>query len=223
MAKKQYIVLGLGIFGSTIAKTLSEYGYEVLAVDKDLSCVERIAPLVSQAVQADMTNLEQLKLIGAGEFDVAIIGTGSNLENSLLAIINLRELGVPYIIAKARNKTSMKILEKIGVDRIIRPEKEMGERVAKSLLSRSIVDLVDLDSRYNIVELICKEEWIDKSLRELDLRNRLGISIIGIRKFNESTMSILPSSDYVFHADDHLIVVAETEDLERLDYSSKRK
>lgn len=223
MAKKQYIVLGLGIFGSTVAKTLSEYGYEVLAVDQDLSCVERVAPFVSQAVQADMTNLEQLKVIGASEFDVAIIGTSSNLENSLLAIINLRELGVPYIIAKARNKTSMKILEKIGVDRIIRPEKEMGERVAKSLLSSSIVDLIDIDSKYNIVEMICDEKWIGKSLRELDLRNRLGISIIGIRKVNESSMSILPNSDYKFCKDDHLLVVAETQDLERLDFYIKKK
>ena len=223
MAKKQYIVLGLGIFGSTVAKTLSEYGYEVLAVDKDITCVERVAPIVSQAVQADMTNLEQLRVIGAGEFDVAIIGTGSNLENSLLAIINLRELGVPYIIAKARNKSSMKILEKVGVDRIIRPEKEMGERIAKSLMSRNIVDLIDIDDKYSVVELMCNHDWINKSLRELDLRNRLGINIIGIRKLNETSMSISPTPDYVFQEDDHLMVIAETAELEKFDYHSKRK
>lgn len=223
MAKKQYLVLGLGIFGSTVAKTLSEYGHEVLAVDQDITCVDRIAPMVSQAVQADMTNIEQLRVIGAGEFDVAIIGTGSDLENTLLAVLNLRELGVPYIVAKAKNKTAMKILETMGVDRVVRPEKEIGERTAKSLLSYNISDLVAVDDKYSIVELIAPKEWVGKSLRQLELRSQFGINVIGIRGAHEKTTDVAFSPEFILKPEDHLLVIAETIVLERLDHEISKK
>ncbi len=223
MAKKQYLVLGLGIFGSTVAKTLSEYGHEVLAVDQDITCVDRIAPMVSQAVQADMTNIEQLRVIGAGEFDVAIIGTGSDLENTLLAVLNLRELGVPYIVAKAKNKTAMKILETMGVDRVVRPEKEIGERTAKSLLSYNISDLVAVDDKYSIVELIVPKEWVGKSLRQLELRSQFGINVIGIRGAHEKTTDVAFAPEFILKPEDHLLVIAETIVLERLDHEISKK
>lgn len=223
MANKQYLVLGLGIFGSTVAKTLSEYGHEVLAVDQDITCVDRVAPMVSQAVQADMTNIEQLRVIGAGEFDVAIIGTGSDLENTLLAVLNLRELGVPYIVAKAKNKTAMKILETMGVDRVVRPEKEIGERVAKSLLSYNISDLISVDDKYSIVELIAPKAWIGRSLRQLELRSQYGINVIGIRSAHEKTTDVAFTPEFVLKQDDHLLVIAETVVLERLDHDISKK
>ena len=141
---KQYAVLGLGIFGSTVAKTLSAYNYEVVAVDADLKCVERMADIVTQAVQCDITDKEELRAAGVGDCDIAIVGPGSHLEATVMAIINLKELGVPYIIAKAKNKRYMQIFSKVGADRVVRPEKEMGVVVAKSLLSNSIIDMIDI-------------------------------------------------------------------------------
>lgn len=133
---KQYVILGLGIFGSTIAKTLSQYNHEVIAIDKDLACVDRVSDFVTQAIQADFTDIDQLRAIGIQDCDAAVVATGSHLEESIMGVMNLRELGIPFIMAKAKNKKYMQILQKIGADYVVRPEKEMGERVAKKLVSR---------------------------------------------------------------------------------------
>lgn len=133
MNSKQYAVLGLGIFGSTVATTLAEYGCEVIAVDQDESCVERVADEVTKAVVANVTDQEELRAIGIEDIDVAIVAIGTHLEEAVLATMNLKELGVPYVIAKAKNKQFMKILEKVGANKVIRAEKDMGLKVAKSL------------------------------------------------------------------------------------------
>ena len=148
MKKKQYVVLGLGVFGSTIVKTLSQFGHEVLAIDKDEECVQRIADYATRAIIGDVTDQKFLADLGIEEFDVGIVAIGNHLEESLLGVLNLKELGVPYIVAKAKNKRFMAILEQIGADRIIRPEKEMGERVARSLIRKNITDLIEIDENH---------------------------------------------------------------------------
>lgn len=182
MKQKTYAILGLGIFGSTIAKTLSEYNCEVIGIDKDISCVERVSEFATQAVQADFTDIDQLRAIGVEDVDVAVVATGSRLEESIMAILNLKELGVPYILAKAKNKMYMQILLKIGADKVVRPEKEMGERVAKTLLSRNVIEMVDIDDEYSIMELHAPRNWVGKALSDLDLRTKYGVNILGIRK-----------------------------------------
>lgn len=218
---KQYAVLGLGIFGSTVAKTLSAYNYEVVAVDADLKCVERMADIVTQAVQCDITDKEELRAAGVGDCDIAIVGTGSHLEATVMAIINLKELGVPYIIAKAKNKRYMQIFSKVGADRVVRPEKEMGVVVAKSLLSNSIIDMIDIDGDYSLVELKVPPKWVDHSLRELDVRNRYGINVIGVRKHNSQKLSVSLDADYVIEEDDQMVVIADTKTIEKFDYMNK--
>lgn len=218
---KQYAVLGLGIFGSTVAKTLSAYNYEVVAVDADLKCVERMADIVTQAVQCDITDKEELRAAGVGDCDIAIVGTGSHLEATVMAIINLKELGVPYIIAKAKNKRYMQIFSKVGADRVVRPEKEMGVVVAKSLLSNSIIDMIDIDGDYSLVELKVPSKWVDHSLRELDVRNRYGINVIGVRKHNSQKLSVSLDADYVIEEDDQMVVIADTKTIEKFDYMNK--
>ena len=158
MKNKQYAVLGLGVFGSTVATTLAKYDCEVIAVDKDVSCVERIADEVTKAVVADTTDIEQLKALGFEDIDVAIIAIGTHLEEAVLTTMNVKDLGVPYVIAKAKNKQFSKILEKVGANKVIRAEKDMGYRVAKSLLRKSIVDLVELDDEEYVVLLPVAEE-----------------------------------------------------------------
>lgn len=213
MAKKNksYVILGLGIFGSTIAKTLADYNYDIIAIDRSISCVERIAELGINAVQADITDGVQLKALGVQDCDCAIVATGSHLEDSIMAIMNLKELGVPYIVAKAKNKKFMQILTKVGADRVIRPEKEMGVRVAKQLVSENIVDLIELDKEYSIIEIIAPSNWIGKSLKELDLRQQFGINVLGIRKKPGERLSISPDANYLMEEGDLMLVIAENE------------
>ena len=142
MANKQYVVLGLGVFGSTIAKTLSQFEQEVLAIDKDVECVERVADFVTKAVVGDITDKDFLADLGISEFDVGIVAIGDHLEESILGVMNLKELGVNYIVAKAKNKRFMQVLEKVGADRVVRPEKEMGLKIARNLLRKNITDLI---------------------------------------------------------------------------------
>lgn len=214
---KSFAILGLGIFGSTISKALSDYNYEVIAADRDITCVDRVAEFVTNAVQIDITDVDQLRAIGVADCDVAVVATGSHLEDSIMAIMNLKELGVPYIVAKAKNKKYMNILEKIGADRVIRPEKEMGERVAKQLVSSNIVDLIDIDDEYSIVEIIAPEAWTNKSLKVLNLRVNYGINILGVRKRPGEHLSISPDADYMIEKNDRLLVIADNEVFKKFD------
>lgn len=219
--KKQYAVLGLGVFGSSVAKTLSLYDCEVLALDVDIKCVNRIADMVTQAMQCDITDLDQLRSSGVADCDVAIVGMGNHLEETVLAIINLKELGVPYIVAKAKNKRYMQIFTTVGADRIVRPEKEMGKQVAKSLLSNNIVEMIDIDSEYSMVEIEAPFSWVGKSLRELDARRRYGINVLGIRRPQDQKLSLAPDADYIIDACDHLVIIADGKTFAGLDELNK--
>lgn len=207
--RKSYAILGLGIFGSTIARVLSDSNHDVIAIDKDIICVDRVSEFVVNSVQADITNIDQLRSIGVQDVDVAVVATGSHLEDSVMAVLNLKELGVPYVVAKAKNRKYMTILEKVGADRVVRPEKEMGERVAKQLLSTNILDLIDIDEEYSVMELAAQPGWVGNSLKNLHLRNDYGINVLGIRKSPKAHLSISPSADYVIEKDDTLLVIAE--------------
>lgn len=213
---KQFAVLGLGIFGSTVAKTLAKYDCEVIAVDSDIKCVERVVDDVTSAMMLDITDLEALRSSGIGECDVAIVGLGSHLEESILAIINLKELGVPYIIAKAKNKRYMQIMYSVGANKVIRPEKEMGEQIAKQVLSKNIIDLICVDEDYSIVELRAPYSWYGKSLIELDLRNKYGINIIAIRQRNEKTLNFSPEANYLLQEDDNLLIISDDDTVKKI-------
>lgn len=221
MKQKTYAILGLGIFGSTIAKTLSEYNCEVIGIDKDISCVERVSEFATQAVQADFTDIDQLRAIGVEDVDVAVVATGSRLEESIMAILNLKELGVPYILAKAKNKMYMQILLKIGADKVVRPEKEMGERVAKTLLSRNVIEMVDIDDEYSIMELHAPRNWVGKALSDLDLRTKYGVNILGVRKHPGESLKISPAADYIIETDDQLLVIVQNDEFEKFEYLGK--
>lgn len=221
MKRKTFAIMGLGIFGSTVAKTLSEYGYDVIGMDLDLANVDRVAEYVTQAVQADFTDIEQLRMAGVSDVDVAIIATGSKLEASIMAVLHLKELGVPFILAKAKNKVNMQILLKIGADRVIRPEKEMGERVAKSLLSQNIIDLVDIDDEYSMMELQAPKDWIGKPLKDLDLRARFGVNVLGYRSAESAKLNLSIGADYIISEEDLLLVIVENKKFESLEYQGK--
>lgn len=221
MKQKTYAILGLGIFGSTIAKTLSEYHCEVIGIDMDMSCVERVSEFATQAVQADFTDIEQLRELGIQDVDVAVIATGTRLESSIMAVLHLKELGVPYIVAKAKNKIFMQILLKVGADKVVRPEKEMGERVAKTLLSRNVVDMIDIDDDYSIMELAAPKDWIGSALKNLDVRNKFGLNILGVRSGDHGKLNFNINGDYVVKLEDQLLVIVEANKFEAMEYQGK--
>jgi trk system potassium uptake protein TrkA len=221
MKRKSFAILGLGIFGSTMAKTLSEYGYEVIGIDQDSTNVDRVSDFVTQAVQADFTDIDQLRSIGVQDVDVAVIATGSKLEASVMAVLHLKELGVPFILAKAKNKVYMQILLKVGADRVVRPEKEMGERVAKSLMSQNIIDMVDIDDDYSMMELTAPKDWVGKKLITLDLRAKFGVNVLGVRATENAKLDFSINANYIIHEEDTLLVIVENNKFEELEYQGK--
>lgn len=216
--KKQIVVLGLGVFGRSLALALEQYGAEVIAIDKDIKLVEEVVDHVTYAVAADFTDMTQLEEIGISECDIAVIATGTRLEETLIGIINLKELGIPKIIVKITNERYSEILEKIGADIIIQPEKDVGESLAKNLVTYNGSDIIDIDEKYSVVEIPVKPEYVNKSIIELDFRRVFGFNIIGIRDAHKKlNINFLPT--YKLQAKDHLLFIAKTndqEDIERI-------
>lgn len=214
---RQYIVLGLGVFGSTVAKTLSKYNCEVIAIDRDINCVQRIADVVTQSIKGDVTNIDILRNAGAEDCDVAIVAIGSHLEEAIMAVLNLKQLGVPYVLAKAKNKKYKEILEKIGADKVVRPEKEMGVVAAKGVLNRNVIDMVDLDNEYSVVEILVPSKWVGQSLVEIDVRTKYGVNVLGIRH-NTGKLDITVDPEYKLQADDHLLIVSDINEVSELEF-----
>ena len=210
---KSYAVLGLGSFGKSVARSFMELGIEVLAVDRNKIIVNEIASEVTYAVQMDVTNEDALKSIGVEKMDGVIVAIGENLEASVMATLLVKELGVPYVVAKAETEMQKKILEKIGADKVVFPEKEMGVRLAKNIAG-NFLDVFDLSSKYSMVELKVKEEWIGKSIRELDFRNRYHLNIVAFRR--DGKLDSFPDPDDVLQRDDIIITVGKNEDLSRI-------
>jgi len=205
---KQFIVLGLGRFGSAVATTLVELGHEVLGVDNDEERVSDLKDKITQAVQADVTEERALKELGVKNFDAAIVSIGTDLEASILVAMMLKEMGLKYIIAKAQNNLHAKVLKKIGVDKVVFPERDMGARIARRLITPNIRDYVELEPDYNILEIEALPEFVNKSLSELDLRNKYGINVLAIKR--ENSFSISPRAKDVIKKDDLLIVIGKT-------------
>ena len=210
---KSYAVLGLGSFGKSVARSFMELGIEVLAVDRNKIIVNEIASEVTYAVQMDVTNEDALRSIGVEKMDGVIVAIGENLEASVMATLLVKELGVPYVVAKAETDMQKKILEKIGADKVVFPEKEMGIRLAKNIAG-NFLDVFDLSSKDSMVELKVKEEWVGKSIRELDFRNRYHLNIVAFRR--EGKLDSFPDPDDVLQQDDIIITVGKNEDLSRI-------
>lgn len=211
--KKQFAVLGLGRFGRSVAKTLAENGAEVLAVDSNMELVQDMSEYVTHAVMADITDEADLRNLGLGNFDVVIIATGSHLEASVLAILLAKEMGVPYVIAKALDENHKKILEKIGVDRVILPEREMGLHIANKLIYGNFFELTEISDDVSIAEVIPKKEWFGKSMIESDIRAKYDLNIIAIRQGEDIIASPKPS--YIIQQNDILIVLGENVNIQK--------
>lgn len=216
--EKQFVVLGLGIFGSTLVKTLSQFGREVIAIDKDSENVQRVSEFATKAVIGDVTDIQFLTDLGLDDIDVGIVAIGDHLEDSILATMNLKELGVPYVIVKAKNKRFKVVLERIGADHVVRPEKEMGEKIARTLLRKNIKDLIELDEENCIVEMKVPQSWIGKSLSQLDLRKLYSINVLGKRDPKTHKLEVPVDPSAPIEMNDTFLVLGQTDKIEKYDY-----
>jgi len=215
MSKRQFIVIGLGRFGASVAETLYSLGNDVLAVDSDEEVVQNISDNVTHSVQADANDENSLRALGIRNFDCAVISIGANIQSSILATLLVKELGVKYVITKATNALHAKVLYKIGADRVVFPERDMGVRVAHNLVSSNILDYIELSPDYSIAEVISPEEWHNKTLGELNIRARYGINVMAIKRNNDIDVS--PLADNVIEPGDIIVAIGNIEELNKLE------
>lgn len=215
---KQFIIIGIGKFGESIATNLYKMGHDVLAVDIDEERVQHIANKVTHAVQADATEEGTLEALGVKHFDGAVVTIGESVQASILIIMLCKELGIRHVLAKAQNELHAKVLYKIGADRVVFPERDMGLRVAHSLVSTSFLDYIELTPDYSIVELKAAKDWQGKSLKDLNIRAKYGINIMAIKQDDKVVVS--PAADDVIQRDDVLVVIGKARDINRFQENS---
>ena len=208
---KSYIVIGLGRFGTEVARQLYTHGCEVLAVDSNEELVNQVSSDVTHAVVADARDKGVLRALGAAEFECAVVAIGGNLGNSVLATMNLKELGVPKIVCKAHDETHRQVLMKLGADQVVIPEKENAARLARSLSSPNVLEYIELSEEYGIIEVPAPKRWQDKTLKELNVRAKLGVNIIAVER--GSKIDVSPAADYRIMADDVLVVLGDADAL----------
>ena len=213
MKRKEFAVLGLGEFGRSVALNLAQGGASVLAVDNCEECVQMVADDVTYAVKADLTDPGTLHMVGIQNMDVAVVCISDNLEASILATIISKESGVPFVMAKARDELQASVLRKVGADQIIFPERSMGVRIARNLIAGNFVDIIELSSKFSMVEVGVPGKWAGKTLRELNLRS-VGLNMIAKKEEDEIKMVLEP--DQVLRLGDIYILVGSNEALARI-------
>ena len=213
--RKTVGILGLGVFGMTIAKQLSEYDCDIIAVDRDETTVNRIEPLVTKAVIADVTDEDVLKEIGIGDCDTVVVATGSSLEASILAVMHCTKLGVREIIAKAKSRTTTEILTKMGAQRVVNPEKETGIRLVKNILHHKLAEVIALDGNISLVEFYPPKSWVGKRLSDLDLRKDYDLNLIGYREGKDESLNTKVFADFLIREDVILVAIIGTDSLDK--------
>ena len=208
---KSYVVVGLGRFGTEAAKRLCELGCEVLVIDRNSELVQQISGDVTQAVVGDARDKEVLKALGVEEFECAIVAIGNSLGDSVLATLNLKELGVPYVVSKAYDETHRQVLQKLGANKVVIPEQEQANRLARNLSSPNVLDYIELSDEFGIIEVPAPKSWIGKSLKDLNVRAKLGVNIIAVKQGKHINVS--PGADYEIVPGDVMVILGDTDAL----------
>ena len=207
-----YVVIGLGLFGQAIARQLCMLGAEVLAMDVRSDLVQQVANDVTHAVVGDAQDKEVLRALGVRDMDCAIVSIGDDLAASVLITMNLMELEVPYIVCKAHDETHRRVLEKLGANRVVIPEQENAQRLGRSLHSHNVLEYIELSEDYGILEIPAPRSWIGKTLKELNVRAKLGVNIIAVESGEKTNVS--PSADYQIQEKDIMVVLGDNYSLE---------
>ena len=211
---KSYIVVGMGRFGTEVARQLHQLRCEVIAMDISDELIQQVAPYVTHAVVGDAQDKQVLRALSVKDMDCAIIAIGDDLAASVLVTMNMKELGVPYVICKAHDATYRKVLEKLGADRVIIPEQEQAQRLAKSWSTPNVLDYIELSDECGIIEMPVPESWLGKDLRQLNVRAKLGVSILAVRRNGKMQMSLSP--DTAFIKGDVLVVLGDNQALRKV-------
>ncbi|ENK0840164.1 TrkA family potassium uptake protein [Clostridium botulinum] len=215
MGRKQFVVIGLGRFGTSVAKTLYTLGNDVLAIDSSEDIVQSISDSVTHSVQIDATDENSLRALGIRNFDVAVITIGSDIQASTMATLLVKEMGVKYIIAKANTEIHAKVLYKIGADRVVFPERDMGVRVAHNLVSTNILDYIELSPNYSIAEIVTPKPWHGKTLNELNIRANYGINVVALKRGEEINVS--PVAEDTIESGDIIVAIGSEEELTKVE------
>ena len=212
----KFAVIGLGSFGSNVAKTLGEKGQEVLAVDRDKQKVEEVKAFVSHAVSMDSADKENLQALGLQEMDVVVVSLGPEMEPSILTVLYLHEIGAKRIVAKALTEDHVKILEAVGATEVIYPEKDMAIKTALRLSNPNVLEYLPLISGFGIQEIAPPEKFIGKSLKDLDLRNKYGIQVIAVKGLIPEETTFIPKANFVIKDSDILVIMGEEKQLAKI-------
>lgn len=208
---KSFLVIGLGRFGAAVAQELSALGQEVLALDIDAENVQHIADQVTQAIQGDAQDEAVLRSVGARNFDCCVVAIGADMEASILITVMLKELGAKYIVAKAMTPIHARVLERVGADRVVLPEIDMGQRLAQRLARTNVVDYIGVSDEFSIVEIHPPRSWVGNSLGKLGVRAKHQINVLAIRHGEGGQVDVNPRPDKVIGSDDLLIVIGTNE------------
>ena len=212
---KSYVVIGLGRFGAELATRLYACGEEVMAIDTNGQLVDKIADRVTRAVAADARDIDVLEKLGVENFDRAVVAVGSDLASSSLITMNMKSLNVPFILCKAHDDTYRAILEKLGADRVIIPEREVADKLALGLTHAGIMEYIELSQEFGVVEMEPIPEWVGKTIREMELRTRYGLNVIAVRN-HENAIKIPPDIDTPIEADVIMVMLGKYEMFENL-------
>jgi trk system potassium uptake protein TrkA len=213
---KRVVVIGLGIFGFNIVKDLYENGIEVIAVDKDKEVIQKIRDHSTKAVLADGTDKEVMESIGIQEDDVVIVSFGEDLAAATLITLHLKEMKIKHIIVKAPNEDHKHVLEKVGATEVVIPEKEMADKIAKSLILPNVLDYIPLSEDYTICELVPPSGFMGKTIGELHLRSRFHIEVIAVREMLPERLQMVPRADFVIKDTDVLVVIGKEKDIQKI-------
>ena len=210
---KTFVVIGLGRFGTAVATELSALGHEVLAIDGLEENVQKVADQVTHAVAGDARDPAVLRAMGVRNYDCAIVAVGDDVGNSALITLNLKDIGMKEVICKAQSHVHRKVLEKIGADRVVFPEHEMGVKLAQGLSSSNVLNFIEVSDDYGIVELAVPNSWRYHSIRELDVRNTYHVNIIAVRKAKDAdhALDVAPGAEYVLENGDQVVVLGRSE------------
>ena len=212
--QKQYIVVGLGRFGRAIAETLCQDGAEVLGVDCRMDLVEAMRDELTQTIQMDAMDRDALETLGIQDFDIAFVTMGSDIRASGTIVLLLKELGAKRVIAKAHDDFHGRMLEKLGADQVLFPERDMGRRVAHNLVSGNVIEFMELSTQYSMAEIRPKPEWVGKTLEKLAMRSSMDINVVAIRNGDE--VNAMPQPETVIREDDLMLVVISEEKLRQM-------
>ncbi len=215
MMNRQFAVLGLGSFGWSVALTLEKMGCDVLAVDDSFEKIQEISEQVSYAVKADVSDPEALQALGGRNLDGAVVAVSENFEASVMATMICKEMGIPKVLAKAKDTLQGTILKKVGADAVVYPEIEMGSRVAKNLVAREFTDWIELSDDYSLVEAAVPKSWVGKCLAELKVRERFDVNVVGIILNGEVDVTFDPQKP--LPAEGILILIGANDVLEKFD------